>query len=168
MTNKQKRRSQLNFIISSVVAVGALVFFAYLKRPDNKSVEVAPSPAEPASKITEVQKAAVETQASSPQTTDLPGLNKVVELPKEMTDAMKNASVELPPDLKAQLEAQPPELPEDLKAQLNGPPPELPADLKAQLEAPAPELPEDMKRALATPPRVVTLDEVNTPPDTGL
>lgn len=71
----------------------------------------------------------------------------------------------IPPEFRDQLDSPPPQLPEDLRQQLAGPPPTLPADLQAQLDAPPPPLPDDIRRALQTPPRVVTEEEVNTPPN---
>jgi|GEM_PF-4372151 len=69
----------------------------------------------------------------------------------------------LPSDGLSELNADKEELPEDLRRQLESPPPPLPEDLQAQLDAPTPPLPDDIKRALATPPRTVTLEEVNNP-----
>ena len=43
-------------------------------------------------------------------------------------------------------------------------PPELPSDLKAQLEAASAPLPTDIIDSLSTPPREVTIDEVNKIP----
>lgn len=86
-------------------------------------------------------------------------------LPEDLRKSAATGPVELPPDLQAQLNAPPPELPEDLKRQFENQPTELPDDLKAQLNAPPPPIPDDIRRALNTPPRIVSIDEVNTPQD---
>ncbi len=57
----------------------------------------------------------------------------------------------------------PDDLPEDLREQILNPP-DLPDDLKAQLEAASAELPPDIIESLNTPPREVTIDEVNRIP----
>ena len=80
------------------------------------------------------------------------------ELPPDFISSDDSAT--LPPDLQEQLNTPEEEVAVDL-AQPDGENAELPPDLKAQLEAPPPEIPEDIKRALATPPREVSIEEVN-------
>lgn len=80
------------------------------------------------------------------------------ELPPDFISSDDSAT--LPPDLQEQLNTPEEEVAIDL-AQSDGEDAELPPDLKAQLEAPPPEIPEDIKRALATPPREVSIEEVN-------
>lgn len=172
--------ARVKLVITLLIAVGALAYFAWLSRE-----RMAPKPSVPADSTgnvtgqTQMDQAPIAPDISddlsgpsvgeetpSREQTGLPSdaAGAVDELPQDIQDALKGPAPTLPEDLKRQLDAPPPELPEDLKRQLESPPPQLPDDLKAQLEAPPPELPEDIKRALATPPRVVSIEEVNTPP----
>ena len=156
MAKQTSKRKDFNLLFSVLIAVAAFLYFAFHDRgalPETKE--------QPAK---EAQPGSVK-KGGSPDTAQQEKASTPLRpaLPDDMVKALNDPPPELPDDLKAQLNAPPPPLPEDLKRQLMNPVRELPADLKAQLEGPKPELPDDIKQALKTPPRIVTIDEVNTP-----
>lgn len=67
-------------------------------------------------------------------------------------------------ELESQMDLIAPKLPKELLDQLDSGTLELPEDLQAQLNAPPPPFPEDLIEALQIPPKMVTTDEVNSPP----
>ena len=162
---KKRSTSQINLWISLLVAVLALVFLAYhyrMPEPDGSQRNGSTAPVRPPQSSPGQPPEALPSPAPAAAMETARPVD--ANLPPDMAQALRNPPPELPADLKAQLQAPPPELPADLKRQLMAPPPPLPPDLKAQLQGPKPELPDDIKKAMRTPPRIVTLDEVNTPP----
>ncbi|MCB0324297.1 MAG: hypothetical protein KDD69_12025 [Bdellovibrionales bacterium] len=175
---RKNKATPFNFVVSAVVALGALAFFAASFDSTSDTKET-PQPAATVKAPIAVESTKVESKtvaAPDVQPTPsaplaaLPQVNPAdipADLPEDLRQALLSPPPELPDDLKAQLHAPPPELPEDLKQQLKNQPTELPPDLQRQLSAPPPEIPDDIKQALKVPPRVVTIDEVNTPVDPG-
>ena len=167
----KKNNSSLNLWISTVVAVLALLFFAYRTRSSDKQVhEVkSPSPVTSAPTRPEISKANLNLESATTST-----LPANVPTTRDSLSENRNSVFDGPlPGSNFPTQGQaiqlgnnpPPTLPDDLRQQLEAPPPELPDDLKAQLNSEPPELPEDIKKAMINPPRVVTIDEVNNPPE---
>ena len=152
MIQKQKKISKLNVWISLITLAIAFVYFGIFGYPSK------PKESLPATAMT-----ANDTHGSSPA----PSVNnKVLSIADQAPSATS-------PSSQAKAAGQnPAAIPEDVSEQLNTEPAETPPDItppdiKAQLDQAQPELPEDIKRAIATPARIVSLDEVNTPPDNG-
>lgn len=158
----------LSFILGAFVLGGIL----YVRASERRAATEAPS-SEPARSsedragepVASVPQPAPRSPAAAPRAPGVAsfpfaGLNPktlsrdeakaVIEARPQEPPRQTNAARDLPPDLKQQLEGPPPELRDEVRAQLNSQPKQE-------------DLPDDIKRALTTPPRIVTLDEVNNP-----